>query len=285
MQASDHREAARAAFDDAGREVTQAFDTLANNLTLAGGTLAALLAVIGAGELFGRQPVVVSVNGSTAQVQAPGPPMAHGLPEFTNASLLLLAVALPLVVRFFIRATFGYQQLLRFNKVRSAQWRFLSGQHTWAHARGHYDVYVVAWRSPETPATLFWGSAKFGFVWVFFLYALVLGWAFYTASGVLARVVAGAAILIGIGFEIITLRRSDLFGRPTAAQTAETVPGPGPPPGVELPGATGGGHMGIPASDQIELFMGVRRRGRRSRAARPGAISTRLRPRRARPRP
>jgi hypothetical protein len=48
---------------DAGREITQAFDTLTNNLTLAGGTLAALLAVIGAGELFGDQPVVVSVNG------------------------------------------------------------------------------------------------------------------------------------------------------------------------------------------------------------------------------
>jgi hypothetical protein len=37
-------------------------------------------------------------------------------------------------------------------------------------------------------------------VWVFALYALVLGWAFYTASRSLARFVAGGTILIGIGF-------------------------------------------------------------------------------------
>lgn len=254
MQTGEQRDAARAAFDDAGREITQAFDTLTNNLTLAGGTLAALLAVIGAGELFGDQPVVVSINGATTHLQTPSSPTAYGLPKLTNTSLLLLAVALPLVARFFIRATFGYQQLLRFNKVRNAQWRFLSGQHTWAHARGHYDVYVIKWRSPDKAAKLFWGSAKYGFVWVFLLYATVLGWAFYTASGTLARGVAAAAILIGVGFEIITLRRSKFFDTPTAAQLAATVPGPAPP----------GAVAEIAAPRETELFIGLRRRGRRT---------------------
>lgn len=263
MQESEQREAARAAFDDAGREITQAFDTLSGNLTLAGGTLAALLAVIGAGELFSRPTVDVSVNGGAAHVQVPAAPMVHGLPKFSNASLLLLAVAIPLVVRFFVRATFGYQQLLRYNEVRDAEWRFLSGQQPWAHARSNYDVYVVKWRSPASRGKLFWGSAKYGFVWVFALYAIVLGWAFYTASGSTASIVAAGVILVGIGFELVTLRRSKLFDLPTDQQVAETAPAAspmleaGPTPPISDEATTPG------PSYETELFVGLRRLGRR----------------------
>ena len=224
MRKDEQRHTATVAFEDAGREITQAFDVMGVNLTLAAGTLAALLAVIGAGELFGKQAIVVYVSGGAANVRAIGPPTVHGLPKFTSTSVLLLAVALPLVVRFFIRATLGYQQLLRYNRVRDAQWRFLSGQHTWEHARGHYDLYVVMWRSPAALSKLAAGSAKYGFVWVFVLYAVVLGWAFHTADGALPRVVAGAVIGLGLLYDIVTLKRASYFTLPTASELALTVP-------------------------------------------------------------
>lgn len=263
MQENQQREAARAAFDDAGREITQAFDTLSGNLTLAGGTLAALLAVIGAGELFSRPTMVVSVNGSATHLQVPAAPLVHGLPKFSNASLLLLAVALPLVVRFFVRATFGYQQLLRYNRVRNAEWRFLSGQQPWAHARSNYDVYVIKWRSPASRGTLFWGSAKYGFVWVFVLYATVLGWAFYTASGSTAPFVAAGAILVGIGFEFVTLGRSKLLDVATDEQIAETAPAASPVLEAGRTPPIGDKGTGADRSYETELFVGLRRLGRR----------------------
>lgn len=260
MRKDNQRHAATVAFEDAGREITQAFDVMGVNLTLAAGTLAALLAVIGAGELFAKQATVVNVNGVAAKVHAASSPTVHGLPKFTSTSLLLLAVALPLVVRFFVRATFGYQQLLRFNRVRDAQWRFLSGQHTWEHARGHYDVYVVKWRSPASLSKLLEGSAKYGFVWVFVLYTVVLAWAFYTAAGFLPRVVAGAAIGLGLLYDFGTLRGTSYFTLPTGSEVALTVPDvpedfrPDDEPEASRP----------PAAEQTVFFFG-RRRPRRNR--------------------
>jgi hypothetical protein len=225
MPANNRRETAALAFNDAGREVTQAFDVLGSNLTLTAGTLAALLAVIGAGELFHSSTVILASSGKASAV--PGQvATAHGIPKLSSTSLLLLAFGLPLVGRFFVRATLGYQQLERFNLVKNAQWRYLSGDASWQHAKAHYDVYVVDWRSPGSLWTLSKGSAKYGFVWLFVLYALVLGWAFYTASGGwLPRAVAAMAVVIGIGYDVVTLRRSSYFQMPTPAEHAELAVG------------------------------------------------------------
>jgi hypothetical protein len=227
--------------------------------------------VIGAGDLFDQQAVSITLNGAAAQVTAPGTGTAHGLPKFSGASLLLLAVALPLIGRFFVRATLGYQQLERYNKVRNAQWRHLSGQHTWEHARGHYDVYVVKWRTPRSLGELVQGSAKYGFVWIFVLYVMVLRWAFYTADGgVLPRAIAAVAIVFGLVYDIVTLRRSSLFTQPTAAEIAQTVPDvpPGFVPGGDVSesksDAKENSAAGLGPSETV-FFVGRRFRGKRSR--------------------
>jgi hypothetical protein len=224
----ERRETLTLAFEDAGREITQAFSTLSGNLTLAAGTLGALLAVIGAGELFGQQSVIVNVEATTVRAKVPRQATIEGLPELSNVSLLLLAVALPLIGRFFVRATIGYQQLLRFNKVRTACWRYLSGDLDWPTAKAHVDIYVTRWRSPQRLRTLLWGSAKYGFVWLFIIYALVLGWAFYTASGFVPRLVAGALIGLWVLFEAFTLVKSSYFTPPDDNEAASLRDGGGP---------------------------------------------------------
>jgi hypothetical protein len=215
----DNRQAAVAAFEDAGREITQAFGVLSSNVTLAAGTLAALLAVVGAGELFNRQTVQITTH--TNEVLSVQGQSTAGIPELSNVSLILFAAALPLLVRFFLRATLGYQQLLRFNRVRDACWRYLAGEGTWESARAYVRIYVTSWRSPETLPKLAWGSAKYGFVWLFVVYLLVLLWGFLTADNLGPRLVAAGFIVIGVGFEAATLTRHYAFDMPSKKEQAE----------------------------------------------------------------
>ena len=72
-----------------------------SNVALAAGTLAAILTVLGAGELFASP--------------AP-PPKPSAFPDLSPISLLSFARSFPLVYRFFFRAVIAYQNLLRFEK-------------------------------------------------------------------------------------------------------------------------------------------------------------------------
>lgn len=255
----ERREGASLAYENAGREITQAFDILNSNLTLAAGTLAALLAVLGAGELFKSQPVTVEVGGKTVHTSAlANTPHLWGIPRLSSTALLLLAAAFPFIVRFFIRATLGYQQLLRFNLVQRNVWAYLSGTRAWDFVHATMDVYVQNWRSPESLSTLLLGSLKYGFVWVFAVAAGALAWGLVSASGLVPRLVAGGVVLVGTGLEIRNLRKSSYFKTPkddeqqrlsvAESAAADELPADTDPPTMEVVEETKG------------LFLGMRRR-------------------------
>lgn len=207
-------------FDDAGREITQAFNVLGSNLTLAAGLLGALLAVIGAGELFGGQTVIVNTERTRVHTGLPSHATVAGLPKLSAVSLLVLALALPLLLRFFVRATIGYQQLQRYNLVSRACWQYLAGDRSWVSAKAHVDVYVVRWRSPATARSLIIGSAKYGFVWIAAIYLVVLGWALATVPDAVPREVAAVILVAALLFDPITLGRSSYFKEPDATERA-----------------------------------------------------------------
>src|ERR1044071_7934045 len=85
-------------YDDSGREMTQNFATMNSNMSLAAGTLAAVLTVLGAGELFGGNNAVPSSK----------------VPTLSPVSLIILVIAVPLVYRFFFRSLIAYQNFIRF---------------------------------------------------------------------------------------------------------------------------------------------------------------------------
>jgi hypothetical protein len=204
----NRREAAGLAYQNAGREISQAFDVLNSNLTLAAGTLGVLITVLGAGELFG-------VNGAgaseTVQTQA-------GIPEFSNTSLLLVAAAIPLLLRFYVRATLGYQNLIRFNKIQSAAWDYLSGAGAWDVFIAHMTVYIKHWRSPQDASKIWFGSFKYGFAWVLAVATLAFAWGMWTADACGPRYIAGAFFFAGIAWDVLTLQGSPYFARPTKTE-------------------------------------------------------------------
>lgn len=250
----DTRQAAALAYENAGREISQAFGVLNSNLTLAAGTLGALLAVLGAGELFGSEEIRIFVEGASVKSLSAPVRELHGVPKFSNVALLLLAAAFPLVVRFFIRATTGYQQLERFNLVQRKTWGFLAGMISWHEALGTVDLYVQQWKSPKPLKKLLAGSFKYGFAWVFALALIALGWAFYSAPDDLPRVVAAAFLVLGVGWEALTLRRSPYFAVPTDAESERLRTAP-PHPSTRSPDESSSALV----EEQRGLFLGRRR--------------------------
>jgi hypothetical protein len=194
----EQRKMAVLAYENAGREISQVFDVINSNTGLAAGTLAAVLAVLGAGELFGSSGRRVALGG--------------GLPRLSSVSLIVLAAAAPLLWRFFVRAVTAYQNLLRFIEIQKEAWRFLTGERTWPAFSRYVDLYWVEWRSPKPLHALMWDNLKYGFFGIFLITGGAVLWAFVTSAGRLPRVVAGAILLIGFGWEAVTLeghRRKD----------------------------------------------------------------------------
>jgi hypothetical protein len=212
------RAIATLAYENAGREITQAFGTLNSNLTLAAGALGALLTVLGAGELFGHDIIVQIASRAVKNAGSARASTLAGVPRLSNVSVLLLAAAFPLLGRFFIRATFGYQQLLRFNKVQRCMWDYLNDKVEWTLPSQVMELYVQKWKSPASAGSLFWGSFKYGFVWVFVLALIALMWGLATAPGIVPRVIAGIFAVVSVGGESLGFRNSKYLQRPAAVE-------------------------------------------------------------------
>jgi hypothetical protein len=216
-----NRAVASLAYENAGREITQAFSVLSANLTLAAGTLGVLLTVLGAGELFGHD-IVVQVAGHTVQRTGTSETRTIAeVPRLSDISVLLLAAAIPLLGRFFIRATIGYQQLIRFNLIQRNVWHYLSGDAGWELARMTMSIYSQKWKSPASAGSLFKGSFMYGFAWVFALAATALAWGLITAPGIVPRAVALAFVIVGVGADWLTLLRTKHFERPSEEERRE----------------------------------------------------------------
>lgn len=216
-----NRTAATLAYENAGREITQAFSILNANLTLAAGTLGVLLTVLGAGELFGHDIVVQVAGHAVDRAGVSETRTLAGVPRLSDVSVLLLAAAIPLLGRFFIRATIGYQQLIRFNLVQRNAWRYLAGDADWELPRMTMNIYVQQWKSPASRGSLFKGSFKYGFAWVFALAIVAFGWGVVTAPGVVPRAVGLAFVVVGVGSEWLTLRRAKFFELPSEEERCE----------------------------------------------------------------
>jgi hypothetical protein len=190
-------ELARIAHEDAGRGISQNFDTLHSTLALSGGALAALLALLGAGQLFANR---ITQTGTVLS-----PDLAH-LPKLSSVSLLVLALAFPLFLRLFMRALLAMVALYRFVRVQAASWAFLSGADTDEKRFLHvYDELVTKWHSTMRFSAVLKRTLTYIFFWIFFVSIGSLIWAFITATGATARIVAVLVILIGICWEIYQL--------------------------------------------------------------------------------
>lgn len=175
-------------YEDAGREITQAFAVLNSNMSLAAGTLAALIAVLGAGELFGGKS-----NGASTALR--------GVPRLSSVSLIVLSISLPFLIRFFIRSITAYQNLIRANSLQGESWRFMMGTRTWTAYRLFVKLYWDDWATPESLSKLVWANLKYGFFWIFAIAVGAIAWAFVTSAGLSARLTATGILLIGIGWE------------------------------------------------------------------------------------
>lgn len=187
-----NRDVALVVYEDAGREVTQNFTTMYSNISLASGLLAAVLAVLGAGELFS----------DSASMRA-------GLPDLSPISLMILCLAFPLLLRALVRSMLGYNNLLRYNKIRAAAWEYLSGTGSWEEFYATHEVYQTKWRAPEAIGKSIRSNMKYGFAWLFFVFAAATAWGFYTSSGGWKVKAAAALILtLGLAWETFNLGRS-----------------------------------------------------------------------------
>ena len=190
-------ELARIAHDDAGRGITQNFDTLHSTLALSGGALAALLALLGAGQLFANR---ITPTGTVLS-----PDLAH-MPKLSSVSLLVLALAFPLFLRLFMRALLAMVALYRFVRVQAVSWAFLCGAEKDEAKFLHvYDELVTKWHSTMRFPEVVRKTLTYNFFWIFLVSIGSLVWAFITASGLPARVVAMTVIVIGIGWELYQL--------------------------------------------------------------------------------
>lgn len=187
-----NREVAQSVYLDAGREVTQNFSTMYSNISLASGLLAAVLAVLGAGELFKDHP---STTG--------------GLPDLSPISLNILCLAFPLLLRALVRSMLGYNNLLRYNKIRAAAWDYLSGSGSWVEFYATYEIYQTKWRSPTAIGKCIQSNMKYGFAWLFFVFTIAISWAFYTSTGgPRVKLWAALILVLGVGWESTNLARS-----------------------------------------------------------------------------
>lgn len=190
MQEKDKRSFAERLFDDSGREMSQNFDTMNTNMSLAAGTLAAVLTVIGAGELFGS----ATARSSTS------------IPALSPVSLLIIVIAAPLVYRFFFRALTAYQNFIRFRLVQAEAGRYLLGRRSWEALVLYWDLYIDGWRSPDSFGSLAWDNLKYGFMWIAIVLLIGLAWAFYSTRGIVPRIVASVILSSGLVWESITTR-------------------------------------------------------------------------------
>jgi hypothetical protein len=191
-EVASRRELAQLMHQDAGREITQAFEVMNSNMSLAAGTLAALIAVLGAGELF---------RGKSSGVTA----VLHGVPRLSSVSLIVLSISLPFLIRFFIRSVTAYQNLDRANGLQREAWRFLTGTRTWAAYQLYVKIYWEGWASSHKLSSLLWRNLKYGFFWIFAVAVAAISWAFVTSTGVSGRIAAAGILVVGIGWEAGTL--------------------------------------------------------------------------------
>jgi len=201
----DRAEYARMVYEDAGREITQSFETQNSNMTLVAGTLAAVLTVLGTGELFHAKSRI------------------GGIPRLSVTSLMVLTIALPLVFRFFVRSTTAYQNLLRFNAIQRAAARFLTGRQPWEAFLLHYTIYVERWRSPRALSRVMLENLRYGYFWVFVAATVPLAWAFYLANWHWGRSVSLALLVVAFGWEASTLPkfRRRYWAVPTEQELSE----------------------------------------------------------------
>lgn len=192
-------------YENSGREITQNFETMNSNMALAAGTLAAVLTVLGAGELFGSP--------SSASQSAPEWPIT-----LSGVSLVVLAVAFPLLYRFFFRSLIAYQNLHRFINLQREAWDYLSRMTSWSYFTCFVETYSSRWRSPESMRKLWWENLKYGYMWVLCVGVVALGWGFVSAPGVGPRVVAGSILAAAALWEGFTTRshRNRYFRVPSA---------------------------------------------------------------------
>lgn len=242
------REVTTLAFENAGREISQVFDVMNSNLALAAGTLAALLAVLGAGELFAQAKEGTQVRGGS-------------FPRLSAVSLIVLAAAAPLVMRFFVRSMTAYQNLLRFLDIQRTSWAYLSGQRSWSYFEHHYEIFWMKWRTPKSMRRVVWENVKYGFMWIGVVMLGAIGYAFWSVDSISARLVAGSILLLGIGWELITLvgYRKRYYQVPTDDEHARLEDLKCEP----SEGAEGEGSVG-PAEDAVlehatGMFLGTRR--------------------------
>ncbi len=195
----ERSETARLAYENAGREISQSFDIQNSNMALVAGTLAAVLTVLGTGEIFRAKTRL------------------GGVPVLSVTSLMVLTIALPLVVRFFIRSMIAYQNLLRFNALQIAAWRFLTGKSVWEAFALHHEIYIEKWRSPRTLRHLMLENLKYGYFWIFAAAVVPLGWGFYLASWHWGRTVSLLLLGGALAWETKTLgaTRTRYFTVPT----------------------------------------------------------------------
>ncbi|MEV0194872.1 hypothetical protein [Nonomuraea sp. NPDC050691] len=179
------------AYQDAGREITQNFSTMASNMSLATGMLAAILTVIGAGELFGV------AKGDQSTINA--------IPPLSTISLLILSMALPLLVRFFMRSLLAYQNLLRYRAIHDAAWKFINQNASWSYFRDAYRLYIEEWRSPKPLINLIASNLRYGFLWLFVVMIGAIAWGFISNWFTTGCIVAATILVVGVGWEIFSL--------------------------------------------------------------------------------
>ncbi len=205
MQQTDEdtsRDLAKMAYENAGREITVATQTLSVNLTLAAATLGLVLIVIGAGALFA----------STAHLEG-------GIPKLSALSLVLVAFSIALIGRFYIRATFAYQQLARFRLVQKASWAFMEGEVTSDGLHHVVRTYLQEEHAPQPWRRSLWGTMKYGFGGIFTVAAAALVWGFATApDSSVAWLVALLTLIVALTWETLTLSGSGSITPPAQAE-------------------------------------------------------------------
>ena len=199
-------ETARLAYENAGREISQSFAVQNANMSLVAGTLAAILTVLGAGELFASERKDL-----------------QEVPRLSTTSLLVLTLATPLLFRFFVRSVIAYQNLIRFNAVQGAAWRYLTGREPEEAFLKHYEIYVENWRSPRSFWNFVGENLKYGYFWVLFAAFATLGWAFYNADWCWGRTISLGLLLVAATWETLTLRSTirRYFSTPNIDETCE----------------------------------------------------------------
>jgi hypothetical protein len=117
-----------------------------------------------------------------------------------------------LLLRFFARAMMSYNNLERYNEIRTLAWQFLGGRSEWIDFSTNYYVYEIQWKSPKPLRQLVWAIMTYGFFWLFAVFATATAWGFYsTTGGCTARLFAGGVLLLGVVWETQVLWTSPIY--------------------------------------------------------------------------